>query len=59
MYRKQVEEIKFNLLIGAITYDEAKEQMEPIIHEMNKKGLEIAKKHNQKFRPFTFSGLMR
>lgn len=59
MYRKQIDEIKFKMLIGALTYDEAKEEMEPIIDEMNKKGAEIAKKHNQKFRPFTFSNLMR
>ena len=59
MYRKQIEQIKCNLFIGAITYDEAKKQAQPIIDEMNAKGLEIAKKHNRKFRPFTFTGLMR
>lgn len=59
MYRAKIEQIKANLIMGIITYDEAKKQAQPIIDEMNVKGLEIAKKYNRKFRPFTFTGLMR
>lgn len=59
MYRSQIEQLKFLLVTGRITYDEAKEMAEPIIEKMNERGKEIAKKHNQKFRPFTFTGLMR
>jgi len=59
MYREQIEHIRFKLLKGVITYDEAKTEAQPIINEMNKRGREIAKKHKQKFKPFTFIGLMR
>lgn len=59
MYRNQIKEIKMNLTLGVITYEQAKQQAEPIINEMNKRGKEIAKKHNQRFKPFTFTGLMR
>ena len=59
MYRNQIQEIKMNLALGLITYEQAKEQAKPIIDEMNEKGKAIANKYNQKFRPFTFTGLMR
>ena len=59
MYRNQIQQIKMDLALGNITYDEARQRAKPIIKEMNQRGKEIAKKHNQKFRPFTFTGLMR
>ena len=46
-------------MTGQITYYQAKEKAQPIIDEMNIKGKEIAKKYNQRFKPFTFSYLMR
>lgn len=58
-YRNCIEKIKLELLTGKITYDEAKIKLQPIIIEMNKKGKEIAKKFNQKFKPFTFVQLIR
>lgn len=58
-YRLKLEEIKLLLTTGQITYHQAKEKAQPIINEMNIKGKEIAKKHNQRFKPFTFSCLMR
>lgn len=58
-YKHLIEEIKIKLQIGSIDYYEAKAEAEPIIAEMNIKGKEIAKKFNQKFKPFTFAYLMR
>jgi len=44
---------------GAITYERAKELAEPKLLEMNTTGKEIARKFGKKFRPFTFTGVMR
>jgi len=43
----------------AITYEQAKEQARPRLEEMNAKGAEIAKRFKKKFKPFTFTGVMR
>ena len=59
MYREKINEIKYKMQIGLITYYEAKAEAEPIIEEMNEKGKVIAKKYNQKFKPFTFASLIR
>lgn len=58
-FKEQIENIKFRLQVGIIDYYEAKAEAEPIIAEMNTKGKEIAKKFSQRFKPFTFAGLMR
>ncbi len=58
-YRNKINEIKIKLITGKIDYYKAKEEAQPIIDEMNLKGKEIAKKYNQKYKPFTFSSLMR
>lgn len=58
-YKVLLNEIKYKMQIGIIDYYQAKIEAEPIIAEMNKKGKEIAKKFNQRFKPFTFAGLMR
>ena len=58
-YRNAIEYIRFKMVKGLITYDEAKAEAQPIIDEMNKKGLEIAEKYGKKFKGFTFSSLMR
>ena len=58
-YREQLECIKFKFYTGQISYYQAKEEAQPVIDEMNAKGKEIAKKYNQRFKPFTFSSLMR
>lgn len=44
---------------GEITYEQAKAMCEEKLRDMNERGLEIAKKHGKKFRPFTFTGVMR
>ncbi len=58
-YRMKLDEIKFLFMTGQMTYYQAKEKAQPIIDEMNIKGKEISKKYNQRFKPFTFSYLMR
>lgn len=58
-YRNAIEHIRFKMIKGLITYDEAKAEAQPIIDEMNKKGLEVAKKYGRRFTKFTFSTLMR
>lgn len=42
--------IKWHLLKQHITYDLAKDQMQPIVDEINRRGKEIAKNNR---RPFT------
>ena len=58
-FKEQIENIKFKLQVGLLDYYEAKKEAEPIILEMNIKGKEIAKKFGQRFKPFTFAGLIR
>lgn len=58
-YRRDFEYIRGLLNSGEIDYETAKKLAEPKLKEMNEKGLAIAKKHGKRFRPFTFSGLMR
>ena len=58
-YREFFEHLRGLLLAGAIGYDQAKQQAESVLDEMNDKGREIAKKHGKKFRPFTFTSMMR
>lgn len=55
----QLNEIKYKLHIGIISYDEAKSRAKPLLKIMNEKALEIAKKYNIKPKKFTFSSFMR
>lgn len=55
----QLNEIKFKLHIGIISYDEAKKRAEPLLKIMNEKSIEIAKRLNVKPKKFTFSSFMR
>lgn len=55
----QLNEIKFKLHIGIISYDEAKKRSEPLLKIMNDKSIEIAKRLNVKPKKFTFSSFMR
>lgn len=57
--RKEIEQIKLSLGAGVLSYDEAKEQAQPIIDRINKRGREIAKKYGKKHYPITFIELMR
>lgn len=56
----KLNEIKYQLKIGAISYDEAKEKATPVINEFNAISKEKAKNFTYaKYRPITFSGFMR
>lgn len=57
--RNKIEDIKTRLNYGYIGYDQAKEEAQPFIDEMNKRGEEVAKKFGKKFSKFTFVSLMR
>lgn len=52
-------DLKIRLQQRIITYDQAKEEAQTVLDEMNKKGKEIANKHGVKYRPFTFSSMIR
>ena len=52
-------DLRIRLNQRLITYEQAKEEAIPVLNEMNTKGKVIAKKHGQRYRPFTFSSLMR
>lgn len=57
--REQIEAIRAQLSRGFITYEQAKQQAEPIIAKINAKAREIAKKYNQRPRLLTFNEIMR
>lgn len=57
--RYQIHQIKSALDKGLITYEEAKEQAQPIIDIMNTEGKSIAKAHGMKYKPVSFISLMR
>jgi len=52
-------DIRGKLLVGALTYDQAKADAAPALESLNAKAKEIAKKHGKRLRPFTFSQFMR
>ena len=58
-YKNKINEIKFKLMTGQLSYYQAKELAQSTIDEMNERGKVIAKKYNQRFKPFTFASLMR
>lgn len=57
--RNKIQDIKTKLNCGYIDYDQARKEAEPVIEEMNKLGMEVAKKFGKKFSKFTFATLMR
>lgn len=57
--RAAIEDIKRRLKIGAISYEQAQAEAEPVIELINKVGAEIAKKHKKRYTPVGFSYLMR
>jgi hypothetical protein len=58
-YRQKIAELKSLYLKGEIELSEAKERAQPIIDEMNIKGLDIAKKYGGNYKKLTFAYLFR
>lgn len=58
-YKHFFYDLKIRLQQRIITYDQAKEEAQIVLDEMNKRGKEIAGKHGVKYRPFTFSSMIR
>lgn len=59
MEKDKLEEIKYLLAIGAVSYDKAKELATPFIDSINKKIISISKEFNQKPKLISFSKIMR
>lgn len=57
--RTKIEAIRAQLSRGFITYEQAKQQAEPVIAKINAKAKEIAKKYNQRPRLVSFNEIMR
>jgi hypothetical protein len=56
---EKLREIQFRMMKSMISIDQAKKEAAPFIESMNKKGMEIAKKHGKRFHHFTFAQIMR
>lgn len=57
--RERIEAIRAQLSHGLITYDDARQQAEPIIAAINAKAREIAKKYSQRPRLVSFNEIFR
>jgi Fe2+ or Zn2+ uptake regulation protein len=55
----KITSIRYRLLQGLVTYDEARAEAQPVIDRMNARGAEIARKSGVKHRLFTFAVLVR
>ncbi len=53
-----LQEIKYGLKLGIISYEQAQKTAEPIISEMNVRGAVISKAHKKTHNPVRFSNLM-
>jgi len=51
--------LRYRLLQGLLTYEEARAEAQPIIDRTNACGAEIARESGMRFKPFTFSYLIR
>ena len=58
-YRSQILKIRSDYLHGKITIDQAKELVQPLLDEMNKKGEVIAKEHGKRYKKLTFGYVFR
>lgn len=57
--RMRIEDIRFRLQTGEISYEQAKAEAKPIIAKMNARGAEIARESGFRYKPLSFTGLMR
>lgn len=54
-----INDLRYRLLNGEITYEQARAEAQPIIDRMNARGAEIARESGMRFKPLNFSYLMR
>lgn len=57
--RAKMQDIRRRMLNGTITYQEAKEEAQPLIDAINAHSATIAKKYNQKPMKLSFAAIMR
>lgn len=58
-YREEVQVIKRKYMFGEITYNEAKEQVAPILVDMNVIMARVCKENKMRFKPLTFAYVFR
>lgn len=51
--------LKAKFAMGAMTYDEVKTQMAPLLKTINDKGAKVAKKYKKPYYPLIFSRFIR
>lgn len=57
--RAEIAYIRCRLVCGLLSYEQARAEAAPIIARMNAVGARIARESGVKYRPITFTGLMR
>lgn len=57
--RDDIARIRLGLLTSEFTIEEAKAMAKPIIDAMNERAKEIAEEHGMRFKPLSFTNLMR
>lgn len=55
----KIQDIRRRMLTGAISYEQAKAEAQPIIDAINAKAVEVAKRHNVKPGKLNFAAVMR
>lgn len=58
-YRAEIQAVKTQYMLGAISHDEAKRRVEPILEEMNATMKRICAENKMKFKPLTFAYVFR
>lgn len=57
--RAKMQDIRRRMLSGAITYDQAKAEAQPLIEAINAHSAAIAKKYNKRPTKLSFAAIMR
>ena len=58
-YRTKIAQLKSLYLNKEIDYDELRKLASPIVDEINKKGIEIAKRFGQRYKKLSLSYILR
>ena len=58
-HTQELHNIKMWMMMGAVSYDKAREMAAPHIAALNEKAVQIAKKHGVRPRKITFAAFMR